>query len=134
MLCHNQKGAAIIEFAIILPILVLLLSGTIEFGLLFYNKQVITNASREGARAGITDGVDSDAIKTIVINYCVDRMISLKDPIVITGNEVKDIPPDSDNDLTVNVTFGYSLLFAPIIGITSTTVSGQTVMRMEPPL
>jgi Flp pilus assembly protein TadG len=134
MLRHNQKGAATIELAIVLPILVLLVFGAIEFGLLFYNKQVITNASREGARAGITDSADSDAIKTIVINYCLDRMVSLKDPIVISVNEVKVIPPDSDNDLTVNVTFGYSLLFSPIIGITSTTVSGQTVMRMEPPL
>ena len=49
MLRHNQKGAALIEFAIVLPLLLLLVFGAIEFGLLFYNKQVITNASREGA-------------------------------------------------------------------------------------
>ena len=50
----GQKGVAAVEFAIVLPFLVLLVFGTIEFGLMFYNKQVITNASREGARAGIT--------------------------------------------------------------------------------
>ena len=50
----DQKGVAAVEFAIVLPFLVLLICGTIEFGLMFYNKQVITNASREGVRSMIT--------------------------------------------------------------------------------
>ena len=49
----SQKGASLVEFALVLPLLMLILWGIIEFGLLLYNKQVITNASREGARAGI---------------------------------------------------------------------------------
>ena len=53
MLRHNQKGAALLEFAIILPFLLVLVFGMIEFGLIAYNKQVITNASREGARWAI---------------------------------------------------------------------------------
>jgi Flp pilus assembly protein TadG len=51
--CKSQKGAAVIEFALILPILLLLLLGTIDGSLALYDKAVITNASREGARAGI---------------------------------------------------------------------------------
>jgi len=43
----------LVEFGLILPLLILLIFGIIEFGLLLYNQQVITNASREGARAGI---------------------------------------------------------------------------------
>jgi hypothetical protein len=49
----DQKGAAIVEFALILPLLLILLFGIIEFSLLLYNKAMITNASREGARYGI---------------------------------------------------------------------------------
>ena len=45
----SQKGASLVEFALVLPLLMLILLGMIEFGLLLYNKQVITNASREGA-------------------------------------------------------------------------------------
>ena len=41
------------EFAIIAPLLFIILFGIIEFGILIYNKAMITNASREGARAGI---------------------------------------------------------------------------------
>ena len=49
----NQSGASAIEFAFLLPVLLLFLFGIIEFSVLFYNKAMITNASREGARAGI---------------------------------------------------------------------------------
>jgi hypothetical protein len=50
---RGQCGAAMVEFAIVLPVLLILLIGTVEFSLLLYNKAMITNASREGARLGI---------------------------------------------------------------------------------
>jgi len=43
----DKKGASAVEFAIILPILILILFGIIEFSILFYDKAVITNASRD---------------------------------------------------------------------------------------
>ena len=54
----SQKGASAVEFALILPLLMLILFGIIEFSLLMYNKAMITNASREGARRGIVYRVD----------------------------------------------------------------------------
>ena len=48
-----QQGAAVVEFALILPLLLLLLIGVVDLSLALYDKSVITNASREGARAGI---------------------------------------------------------------------------------
>ena len=53
MIIKNENGATAVELALILLVLILLLNGIIELGLLLFNKQVITNASREGARAGI---------------------------------------------------------------------------------
>ena len=53
MKIREQRGGAAVEFAIVLPVLVLLIFGMIEFSTLLYDKGVITNASREGARAGI---------------------------------------------------------------------------------
>jgi Flp pilus assembly protein TadG len=50
---QSYRGASAVEFAIILPILILLVFGIIEFSLALYDKAMITNASREGARAGI---------------------------------------------------------------------------------
>jgi hypothetical protein len=50
---RGQRGAAMIEFALVLPVLLIVLLGTVEFSLLLYDKAMITNASREGARLGI---------------------------------------------------------------------------------
>src|SRR2546428_9698739 len=49
----NERGAVAAEFALLLPVILLILFGTIEFGMIMYSREVITNASREGARAGI---------------------------------------------------------------------------------
>ena len=53
MEAKRRRGAVAIETALMFPLLVLLIFGMIEFGLLLYNRQVLTNASREGARFGI---------------------------------------------------------------------------------
>jgi Flp pilus assembly pilin Flp len=52
-LIKNQEGVAAVEFAIIAPLLILLTFAIIEFGVFLFNKHVITNVSREIARAGI---------------------------------------------------------------------------------
>ena len=67
------------EFALVLPLLMLILWGMIEFGLLLYNKQVITNASREGARAGIvaqTPRVTNGEIVAVVNSYCATYLVT----------------------------------------------------------
>lgn len=130
MIRCNQKGGAVIEFAVILPLLVLLICGAIEFGLLVYNKQVITNASREAVRAGITGQSASD-VASIATGYCGSRLISLNSIITPDLLSVSITPPDGQNDITVSVSLTYDLLFSRIIGIDHATISGQTVMRME---
>jgi Flp pilus assembly protein TadG len=50
---NTQKGAAMVEFAIVLPLFLVLVFGMIEFSLMLYDKALITNASREAARSGI---------------------------------------------------------------------------------
>jgi Flp pilus assembly protein TadG len=76
----QQRGAAVVEFALILPILLGLLVGGIDASLAFYDKAVITNASREGARAGIVarNPQLSDAqIQQVVTQYAQSALVSL---------------------------------------------------------
>jgi Flp pilus assembly protein TadG len=51
-----ERGAAAVEMAIILPLLVLLLGGMVDYGRFFFTQIQLTNAAREGARAAIVGG------------------------------------------------------------------------------
>jgi Flp pilus assembly protein TadG len=108
-----------VEFAIILPILISILFGIIEFGILLYDKAVITNASREGARAGILfphpTRMSSEEIAEVVEEYCSTYLITFG---ADDGPETTTDPPDattiaSGDYLTVNVSYQYSFLVLP---------------------
>jgi len=124
----SQRGAAVVEFALVLPLLLMILVGIVEFGLLFYNKQVLTNASREGARAGIARVTD---IQGIVVDYCQDRLISF-DTEVSPDVTVTGAMGAYGEDLAVDVSYDYSFLVpglfsvGPILQLTA-----RTVMKME---
>ena len=74
-----QRGAAAVEFALILPILLALLVGGIDASLALYDKAVITNASREGARAGIVARnplLTDEQISQVVRQYAQSALVS----------------------------------------------------------
>ena len=143
---RNQRGAAAIEFAILLSVLIVLLFGIIEFSILLYDKAVITNASREGARAGIVyvdassgSRLDQEQIAEVVNNYCANHLISFGgDPGNPTVADTVTNPADGSgvagNPLTVTVTYNYGFLVLPNFiselagGI---DLTAQTVMRYE---
>jgi Flp pilus assembly protein TadG len=52
-LARRTEGGAAVEFAIVLGCLLLLITGIMDFGHAFFVKQIVTNASREGARYGV---------------------------------------------------------------------------------
>jgi Flp pilus assembly protein TadG len=62
-LLREAKGAAAVEFAVLATVFLLLLGGIIDFGHGWYMRQVITNASREGARYGVTYKTDANGVR-----------------------------------------------------------------------
>ncbi len=110
-----QKGAAAVEFALLLPVLMLITFGIIEFGLLMYNQQILTNASREGARAGIVvvgvypnrlplnlagevcSAVPTPSINCVVQNYCANYLVTFDDakprPTPTCPDPISTTPP-----------------------------------------
>ncbi len=63
----RERGAAVVEMAVVTPLLLTLLFGVIEFGNSFMFRQILTNAAREGARTSAIQATASDsAIRTAV--------------------------------------------------------------------
>ena len=69
---RNERGAALLETAITLPLVLLVTVSIFEFGRAYQTWQVLTNAAREGARiaviAGTTDTQVTDAVRTYMKN------------------------------------------------------------------
>lgn len=65
----RRRGAAAIEFAVVLPIFILAFIGILEFGRAVMIQQIITNAAREGARKAIRPGEVKSEVTTSVSNY-----------------------------------------------------------------
>lgn len=64
-MARKERGAAAVEMAIVLPMLLLVIGGLVDFGRAFYLNAVITNASREGARM-VAMGYDTTRAQTRV--------------------------------------------------------------------
>ncbi len=107
----QQRGAAVVEFALILPILLGLLVGGIDASLALYDKAVITNASREGARAGIVarnPQLTDAQIRQVVNQYALSALVSLgANPTQPTVLIQKINSPNSDPALQVTVSYTF---------------------------
>ena len=68
-LCKSDQGAELVEFALTFPILLLVVMGIMDFGLLFQQYEVLTNAAREGARVAVLPGYATADAKARVNQY-----------------------------------------------------------------
>jgi len=66
---HSERGAELIEFALVLPLLLLLIAGVVDFGMMFQSYEVVTNAAREGARVGVLPGYNVPDVQARVNAY-----------------------------------------------------------------
>ena len=136
----DETGASLIEFIIVLIPLLVLLFASIEFGVAGYNKAMITNASREGARAGIvfdasqtSDRISDADIIQIARDYCEDNLITFG-PAATPVVTITRAGNDPGDDLTISVTYDYGFLILQnlIPGFNSTiNLGAESVMRME---
>src|SRR5690606_28464820 len=77
---RRMAGVAAVEFALVVPLLLVVLFGIIDFGFMLYDKAMLTNAAREGARAGIVlreTRLTLDEVRDRALEYCEGNMIRL---------------------------------------------------------
>ena len=116
---QSERGAALIEFAIVLPLFMLLLVGMIEFGRGYYLKSTLTHASREGARAAAVGHADPTQV-TLDAAAALDpalATITIAPTPCVAGSPVS---------VTVSYPFDYSI---PFFRDDSITLSETGTMR-----
>lgn len=80
----SETGAEIVEFAIVLPLLLLVVLGIIDFGFLFQRYEVVTNAAREGARVAVLPGYeDADVVARVDQYLTAGGLTGAHDPPVV---------------------------------------------------
>src|SRR6185436_12324640 len=65
----EERGAALVEFALALPLLLVVIAGIVDFGFTFQRYEIITNAAREGARMASLPGYDQTSVDDRVRAY-----------------------------------------------------------------
>ena len=156
----GEAGQSLLEFAFVLPMLLILIIGMVEFARLYQHYQTITDAAREGARLGVIAAEDHDAADKPALVFGVIRDALSRNGVDVTGateqNVLKDAcaPPSGSTSVvqiylcgvgppaergepaTVVIRAPYEFQFlSPFIGWATgertLTLATSTVMRTE---
>jgi hypothetical protein len=110
MILHGH-GQSMVEFALILPLMVLIIAGIFDLGRAFYSLITITNAAREGARYGTLHPADGAGIKAAAELEAQNSGITITDGNVNLICPPNPMPPTGCNrgqPLRVTVSYNYN--------------------------
>jgi Flp pilus assembly protein TadG len=135
-----ESGAEIVEFAFTLPLLLLLMLGIIEFGFMFREYEVVTNAAREGARIAILPSYDEEDVRARVQEYLetagldwdladVPPFAAAPTPVGAGGACVSMVPVTVTYSHPVPFVSGIAAFFGSAIG--TVTLTATSSMRTE---
>ena len=134
----SERGAELIEFALIFPTLLLVMLGIIDFGFLFQRYEVVTNAAREGARVAILPGYSNADVQARVSQYLTAG--GLTGASIVTVGPSTAVPVGSQCITLRPVTVAYDhdfMFLGPIVGLmggsgfSNKTLHATSSMRSE---
>ena len=113
---NNQRGAALIETAITIPMILLVSIAIFEFGRAYQTWQVLTNAAREGARVSIIAGNNDDQVRAAVRNYMSVGGLPLANSDTVTITVERNVPLGASSGSSITVTYPFEfMVLAPIM-------------------
>jgi Flp pilus assembly protein TadG len=128
-LIKNRRGNAVVETALVLPILLLLVFGITEFGRAWMTVNVMYTASREGCRIAVVTGPDDT-----LVNARVNQVMSAANltPTSITRNGPSGLDP-VERKVTVTVTSDFVVIPGKVLNMFEPVIhlSASTTMRHE---
>ena len=135
----SERGAALLEAAITIPMLLLVSVGIFEFGRAYQTSQVLTNAAREGARLAVLEGRTDAEVRARVNKYVTDGgLISLSDANIQVNRTVPLAGSTTASTVTITYPFEFMML-NPIVRMVTPesttgapiTLTASTLMRNE---
>jgi Flp pilus assembly protein TadG len=129
----RRPGVAAVEFAVILPFVMVLFLGMIEFGRVLMVQQIITNAAREGCRYAVMPGSTVSSTQTVVTTYLSNSSITLASPSTQVTVSPDPSTAAQGTSITVTVTVPFnsvSWLPTPIF-MGGKQLGSTVVMRLE---
>ncbi len=123
---RNEQGQAMTEFALVLPILALLLFAVIQFGIVFNNYVQLTDATRAGARKASVSRELADPVGTTVAAVRASAKDLKQSDLNITVNSTWQ----PATDVTVTATYPYSISLLGMV-VKSGRLSSTTTERVE---
>ena len=138
---RNERGAALLEMALTLPLLLLVCVGILEFGRAYQTWQVLTNAAREGARVAVLPGTTQSDVTTRVRQYMSAGQLpnAATATVAIDGSQTVSIGAGTASASQVTVTYPFDfIVLDPIARLatgqgtgTSLNMVAQATMRNE---
>ncbi|WP_051292914.1 TadE/TadG family type IV pilus assembly protein [Citrifermentans bremense] len=128
----DQKGQAMVELALLLPLLLLIVFGITEFGRAFYIKNALTNAAREGARRASVTSTDPtvDPALTTLRGHVKDACTFPVTPEAIAIESTSTPPQHGVSTITVTVPYDFVFMY-PVTSTLNITLTGQASMFYE---
>lgn len=134
---RSDAGSELIEFAIVLPIFLLVVAALVDFGFLFQRYEVVTNAAREGARVAVLPGYATADVQARVQAYLTAGGLTATPTIArTTGSQTIGVYTVGTVTVTVTYPSQYSFIgpFASMFGgsgWSSINLVARSTMRVE---
>ncbi|MDH3294737.1 MAG: pilus assembly protein [Acidimicrobiia bacterium] len=130
----SERGAAIVEFALVAPILIMIMMGVVQLGLLLHQQQGIHAAAREGARQGSFPGATETEIEAAVATALNEINLASAPVVTITPVNPSGIPCDETvpgaDSVTVNVQVA-AALDIPFLAGQNVDLTGEGTFKCE---
>ena len=123
---NSVRGAAAVELAVVLPLLLTLVFGIIEFGWVFMVRETLTNSSREGCRVAVLQGSTEQNIQ--------DQVAASMNPTGLSTYTVqitRSSPGNPNETVKVLIPYADVSLLGGYFGPTDFNLGATTVMRKE---
>ena len=138
---RSESGNAVLELALTLPLLLVVVMGIFDFGFMFQQYELVTNAAREGARVGVLPNYASADAIARAQQYLSSAGITCTSPTCTVTAPVSSTsfgsPAKTVNQITVTVSYVYTYRWiGPILNLIGSslgtvTLQGVSVMRVE---